>query len=163
MSKQKCSAKDPANCRYHGTSTSKIEAAVASGDINAYMEARENQSQNDIFNNYSEDKFINKMFTEAINENNVSMAVADDALSEIRFYDQYMIDAGLYTDDDELADERESNEIEIHQNLQILISEYNNMTPESKTIVRNKLTPRDKEVIKDFYGELDLPVPKDFQ
>lgn len=155
MSKQKCSAKDPSNCRYHGTSTSKLDTAVATGDINAYINARENET--------NEVPDFTKMFTDAIDHEKVAIVSIDEALENMRFYDKYMIDAGLYTDNDELADERESNEIEIHHSLEVIITEYNYLNKENKAIVRSKLTDRDKEVIKNFYDEILVPVPKDFQ
>lgn len=153
MSNQKCGAKDPSSCRYHGTSAVKaVTNAINAGDYEAYANARRAAAE---AHGENFDEFFSSK------DNAVALAEISDALKDIRFYDKYMTDAGLWTDDEDLEDERFSNETEIELGLARIDETYKTLGIDGQVKAYALLNKRDHELLKQYGYDIKHIAPNE--
>lgn len=153
MSNQKCGAKDPASCRYHGTSAIQaVTNAINSGDYEAYANAR--QASAEAHGEKFDDFFASK-------DNAVALANISDTLKDVRFYDKYMTDAGLWSDDEDLEDERFSNETEIELGLEKIAEAYGKLGIDGQVKAYPLFTKRDHELFAQYGHSIKYTAPNE--
>lgn len=144
MSKQKCGAKDPSNCRYHGTSSAKaVNDAIKAGDFEAYANAR--QASEGV----------------TVQDNTAALAEISEALKEVHFYDKYMTDAGLWSDNEDLEDERFSNETEIELGLEKAVEAYKTLDIDGQVKAYATFTKRDHELLAQYGHSIKYVAPNE--
>lgn len=74
-------------------------------------------------------------------------------LGTLRFNHKYMTDAGLYTDNEELADERESVEIEMDLAIAAMFEDYMLMSEKDRQDIFEELNSEEKELFEKFLPE----------
>lgn len=153
MSNTKCGAKDPSSCRYHGTSTTiAITNAINNGDYEAYANARQAAAaaNGEKFDEF----FVSK-------DNAIALAEINDTLENVRFYDKYMTDAGLWSDNEDLEDERFSNETEIELGLEAFNDTYKTLGIDGQVKAYSLLTARDHELLKQYGYDIKHVAPNE--